>query len=72
MEVRTVFSRSSRVVSLLVLFSLGFLLCLYSRHWPAVDRCLDAGGAYDYGQQRCVFDSYSNTLNFVIGETTCR
>ncbi|MBF0646667.1 hypothetical protein [Desulfuromonas acetoxidans] len=40
----------------LVLFGLGFALYLYGGQWLAVDRCLDAGGVYDYDQGQCVFE----------------
>jgi hypothetical protein len=39
----------------LLLLGLGAALYWYGSRWLAIDRCLDAGGAYDYEHRRCVY-----------------
>lgn len=46
-------NRWSRTGLLMLACSGGVLLVEYGREWIAVDRCLDAGGVYDYLEGRC-------------------
>ena len=55
MNGRMVYFFFSRIAHLLILCALGVLLWQYGRQWLAVDRCLDAGGAYDYHQNQCIY-----------------
>jgi len=38
----------------IALLALGFAVYSHLTEWLAVDRCLDAGGTYDYATSNCV------------------
>jgi hypothetical protein len=57
----------------LALLGFGLLMVAWMFFGGAVDRCLDAGGAWDYDDERCVFardGAADDALKAVDGEAS--